>query len=110
MGEFLGKGGREKSQGLKTIHVSREMEGKLALGHELLQLCFEAESADPAAEPVLITCRRTCGDVCEKLEKDLLALSSCFFSDRFWWFMESLRGERDSALTFSAVSSSHMDI
>ena len=51
-GAFLGKGGGEKSQGLKEIQVSRDGR-KLALGHKLLRLCFRAESADPAAEPVL---------------------------------------------------------
>lgn len=56
LGEVLGKGGKREISGTKdNTHFQRDGR-KLALGHELLQLCFEAQSADPA---VLITCRRT---------------------------------------------------
>lgn len=41
-----------------------------------MPLCFEAEAAAAAAEPVAL--HRHC-EACEKLEKDLPALSSCFF-------------------------------
>lgn len=45
---------------------------EFALGHEMLQLCFG--SADPAAEPLLLSGRG--GEACQKSEKDLLVLSS----------------------------------
>lgn len=77
MREFLGKGGKREISGTKdNAHFQRDGR-KLALGHEVLQLFFEAESADPDSSPA----GGHCGDVCEKLEKDLLALNSCFFSD-----------------------------
>lgn len=45
-----------------------------------------------------------CGDVCEKLEKDLLALKQLlFFSDRFWWVTESLPGETLPSLSVLSV-------
>lgn len=42
--------------------------------------------------------------MCEKLEKDLLALKQLlFFSDRFWWFVESLPGETLPSLSVLSV-------
>lgn len=94
LGESLGKGGGKKSQGLKKIQVSREMEGNLRLDTSCCCSCTLRLNQQTL---VLSQCSshasRHCGEVCEKLEKDLLALSSCFFADRFWWSMESLPGE-----------------
>lgn len=82
LGESLGKGGGEKSQGLKKTQVSSVTEGNLHLRHKLLQLCFEAKSAAPAADPLFFTCIWALWR-CEKSEQDLVAPSSCFFADRF---------------------------
>lgn len=93
LGELLGKGGGEKSQGLKEMQVSREMEGNLHLDTSCCSCALRLNQQTLLLSQCSSRASGHCGKVCEKSEKDLLALSSCFFVDRFWWFMESLPGE-----------------
>lgn len=93
LGEFVAEGGGEKSQGLKEIQVSREMEGNLRLDTSCCSCVLRLNQQTLLLSQCSSHANGHCGEVCEKLEKDLLALSSCFFADRFWWFMESLPGE-----------------
>jgi len=92
LGGSLGKGRGQKSQELRERQVSREMEGNLHLDTSCCSWAWRLNQQTPLLSQCSSRASGRWGEVCEKSEKGLLALSSCFLVDRFWWFMESIPG------------------